>query len=64
MQDKEEIDEDHLYVSKKKNENSGTKLRGRRLQNNIKKIRDAKRKSAVEIRNNFQMEINTDSRHS
>ena len=64
MQDKEEIDEDHLYVSKKKNENSGTKLRGRRLQNNIKKIRDAKRKSAFEIRNNFQMEINTESRRS
>lgn len=64
MQDKEEIDEDHLYVSKKKNEKSGTKLRGRRLQNNIKKIRDAKRKSAFEIRNNFQMEINTESRRS
>ena len=64
MQDKEVIDEDHLYVSKKKNENSGTKLRGKRLQKTIKKVKDAKRKSAFEIRNNFQMEINTEPRRS
>ena len=53
MKNKEVIDEDHLYIRKVSDieEKTGLKLRGRRLQENIKKIKGA-RNSAIQINNN------------
>ena len=55
MKDKEVIDEDHLYVRKGKTTN---RLRGRRLRDNINKIKNAHQNDAT---TKNMTEINTDS---
>ena len=61
MKNKEIVDEDHLYrkigtIA----ENTGGKLRGRRLQNNIKKIREHQRNSSVQSNIHIENNINSD----
>ena len=53
MQDKEVVDEDHLYVRKGK---TSGKLRGRRLKDNIKKIKEQRN-----VSNRYVTDINTNS---
>ena len=61
MKNKEIVDEEHLYrkvgtIAK----NTGGKLRGRRLQNNIKKIREHQRNSSVQSNIHIENNINSD----
>ena len=57
MRDKEVIDEDHLYV-RKGNNTTSNRLRGRRLRDNINKIKNNRQKNESDKN---MMEINTDS---
>ena len=61
MKNKEVIDEDHLYIRKVSDieEKTGLKLRGRRLQENIRKIKGS-RNSAIQINNNINDDLNSE----
>ena len=61
MKNKKVIDEDHLYIRKVSTikQDTGGKLRGRRLQDNIKKIKGA-RNSAISINNNDINNLSSD----
>ena len=61
MKNKEVVDEDHLYRKVGTiSDNTGGKLRGRRLQNNIRKIREHQRNSSVQSNINIENNISSD----